>query len=271
MWQSMIEGKMAPNNLQVFSAVRTCAFAASLLGTCVAGAVLSFPQTAFSGGEATKINESGTYVRTMVPQEDLNGLRPPKARIEGGTRGRGSQGLLVLPLVPDHVGLTIASQPDLYWYLSKPTASKVMFVLVDTRSIGVVHQLTLAAQPGVQAIRFKDVGITLEPNVLYRWYVDVVLDIDVPSRDIVSGGMIQRIEPTFSTSDLATLSSIEAVQFYAQQGLWYDALGSISQLIALAPNDPVLRRQRASLLEQVGLQEVSEWDKLQAATDGMLK
>src|SRR5690348_2246441 len=109
MWQSMIEGKMAPNNLQVFSAVRTCAFAASLLGTCVAGAVLSFPQTAFAGREATKINESGTDVRTMVPQEDLDGLRPPKARIEGGTRGRGSQGLLVLPLVPDHVGLTIAS------------------------------------------------------------------------------------------------------------------------------------------------------------------
>jgi hypothetical protein len=37
-------------------------------------------------------------------------------------------------------------------------------------------------------------------------------------------------------------------------------LTSISELIDAAPNDRVLRQQRASLLEQVGLPEIAEQD-----------
>jgi len=272
MWQSMIERKMAPNILQTGNFMRKWAFTISFIAICTVGGTVSWlPQTAQAGREPAKQSESDTDVRAIVPREDRRSQRPLRARIEGHTRGQDTHELVVLPLVPDHVGLTVASQPDLYWYLSQSTISTVMFVLVDTRSIGVVHELTLAAQPGVQAIRFKDLGITLEPNVLYRWYLNVVLDAEEPSRDIVSGGMIERVQPTFNISDVATLSRIEAVQFYAEQGLWYDAFASISELIASAPHDPLLRRQRASLLEQVGLQAVSEWDRLQVATDGILR
>jgi hypothetical protein len=198
------------------------------------------------------------------------GMHQPKSRIEGTTRGIESSELLVLPLVPDHVGLTIAGQPVLYWYLSKPTTSPIIFVLVDTSSVEVVHDVTLSPQPqpGVQLIRLTDLGIILEPNVQYRWYITVVTDGQSPSRDIVSGGMIERIRPESILSPVpASDGTIAAVRFYAENGLWYDALASISDLISSAPKDRLLRRQRAALLQQVGLQEPAEWDLRQVATE----
>jgi uncharacterized protein DUF928 len=198
------------------------------------------------------------------------GMHRPKSRIEGTTRGIESNELLVLPLVPDHVGLTIAGQPVLYWYLSKATTSPIIFVLVDARSVEVVHDVTLSPQPqpGVQLVRLTDLGIVLEHNVQYRWYITVVTDGQSPSRDIVSGGMIERIRPESILSPLpAPDSTIAAVRFYAENGLWYDALASISDLISSAPKDRLLRRQRAALLQQVGLQEPAEWDLRQVATE----
>lgn len=245
---------------------------ATVLVLSVTAAVVPWStQMAFMRAPSAIASDTGVGIHAMTVGENRSAQRAPKARIQGGTRGRDSNGLVALPLVPDHVGLTVSSQPDLYWYLSGPTTSKVLFVLVDTRSIHVVHEQMLTAHSGVQRIRFKDFGITLEPNVIYRWYLDVVLDMDMPSRDIVSGGMIQRVQPTFNISDIARFNSIDLVRFYAEQGLWYDAIDVISELIAAAPNDHVLRKQRASLLEQVGLQEVSEWDKLQVATDSIVR
>jgi len=190
----------------------------------------------------------------------------PKARIEGVARALDNNGPIVLPLVPDHVGLTMVRQPVLYWYLSKPISSPVMFVLVDTRSIQVIRDAILSPHPesGIQTISLKDLGVSLEPNVLYRWYLTVVLDIDSPSRDIVSGGMIERTAEVLNISDFPTFRG-DTVRFYAEQGLWYDAFASISDLIVAAPDNQILRNQRASLLQQIGLQEVATWDLQQVS------
>jgi hypothetical protein len=43
--------------------------------------------------------------------------------------------------------------------------------------------------------------------------------------------------------------------------MWYDAIAALSERIEAAPNDTDLRRQRAALLEQVGLREAAEFDR----------
>ncbi|HBH79875.1 MAG TPA: hypothetical protein DDY39_08615 [Nitrospira sp.] len=43
-------------------------------------------------------------------------------------------------------------------------------------------------------------------------------------------------------------------------GLWYDAMGCVCALIEKSPTDPSLRRLRAALLRQVGLNGVADWD-----------
>ena len=53
----------------------------------------------------------------------------------------------------------------------------------------------------------------------------------------------------------------EQGKVYAESGLWYDALASVSQAIEHAPREARLRELRAGLLEQVGLREAATYDR----------
>lgn len=62
--------------------------------------------------------------------------------------------------------------------------------------------------------------------------------------------------------NLANLHSYQnKTAIYADAGLWYDALGAISDAIGAHPDDASLREQRASLLKQVGLVQAAALDK----------
>jgi hypothetical protein len=50
----------------------------------------------------------------------------------------------------------------------------------------------------------------------------------------------------------------------AEEGIWYDALAGLSDRIDAAPKDLSLRKQRAALLDQVGLNEAAEFDLKEA-------
>ena len=52
---------------------------------------------------------------------------------------------------------------------------------------------------------------------------------------------------------------MEIPGIYADEGIWYDALSAICELIKTHPNDKNLRLQRASLLGQVVLPVVSPY------------
>ena len=43
-------------------------------------------------------------------------------------------------------------------------------------------------------------------------------------------------------------------------GLWYDAVIALSDMIEAAPNNGLLRKQRAALMQQVGLPEIAKYD-----------
>ena len=180
----------------------------------------------------------------------------------GSTRGPGTPPTLSA-LAPDHTGLTIQEQPSLYWYLSKPTTYPVEFTIIDDRAIQplIERRLSGSLQPGMQRVRLAEYGLRLSVGVLYRWSVALVVDPDNRSRDVIAGGAIERITPpTELRAKLARAGKTRAPYLYAEAGLWYDALAAISDLIDAAPNDQVLRQERASLLEQVGLPQIADLD-----------
>ncbi len=79
------------------------------------------------------------------------------------------------------------------------------------------------------------------------------------SRDILAGGSIERIEPPQALPvKLGQATKDELPAIYAEAGIWYDALASISELIDAAPSDQALQRQRAALISQIGLSGVAE-------------
>lgn len=188
----------------------------------------------------------------------------PRARVGGTLRGTEGTEPELVALVPDHVGLTAKQTPTLNWYLSKPTAYPLRFTLTNTQKIAPLYEGPLPAptKAGVQSIDLKSMGLALEANVQYRWFVSVSPNPDSPSRDIVAGGMIERCE----FSECLTVTSVnmtcdrDSVRTNALIGFWYDAMGCVCSLIEKEPMDPSLRRLRAALLRQVGLNRVADWD-----------
>jgi hypothetical protein len=188
----------------------------------------------------------------------------PAGRVGGGSRSTGGEAWPVLAaLVPDHVGQTVSGQPSLFWYIDAvPKAgSQLVFALIDEESVEPIREISLdaPAQPGVQRISLSAYGVKLEPGVEYEWSVALVLDPDQRSNDIIASGWIDRVKkaPEGLESRIQEGTATEAVNAYAEEGLWYDALSAVSDLIDRSPGDASLKQIRAALLQQVGLGEVA--------------
>jgi len=184
----------------------------------------------------------------------------PGGRIGGGTRGGGNIFVLSV-LAPDHSGLTTSEQPSLYWFISKPTALPIELTVMDSQGIKPLLETKLPspAEPGIQRVRLADYNVHLAPGAAYRWFVAVVPDADRRSKDILAGGAIERVDLQEDVkAKLAQASDNEVPFVYAQAGLWYDALKSISDLIDAAPQNQELRNERTALLKQVGLPSTNE-------------
>jgi len=212
--------------------------------------------------------KSATPNSQPVYQPPLRGA--PGGRIGGGTRGIGDEriALFVLGvLAPNHVGLTVQGQPKLYWYLSKPTNLPVEVTIIEDQAVSPLleERINLPVQAGINCLRLADHRITLLLGKPYRWFVGAVPSADRRSRDIIAGGMIERIDvPESLRLKLSQADKRDIPSIYAESGIWYDAIMAISELIEANPNDMNLRKQRAALLEQVGLPEVAEYELKQA-------
>ena len=199
-----------------------------------------------------------------LPSAVMPFYQPPKGAIPGGRlkgRGRSGKDLPVIQvLAPNHVGMTRRKQPTLYWYLSNLTTYPIEFTLVDSRTISPVVETRLArpTEAGVQQIRLRDYGISLDVDVPYRWFVAVVADPSNPSKDITAGGIIERVP--YLTGIIINAANEEDPVELAKAGLWYDAVQAISAKIEASPEDPFYKQQRAFLMQQVGLSEIAEYD-----------
>jgi hypothetical protein len=198
-----------------------------------------------------------------LPVDKPRQAHMPRARGGGAVRGAEGKDPLIAPLCPDHVGFTEKKEPVLYWYLSKATTLPIVFTLVDSRVIRPMAEVRIPppATPGIQVIRLKEYGLSLSPDIQYKWFVSLIRDPGSPSSDVVAGGIIERVDPVESLMLRPHCADpMDAVCMYAQNGLWYDALAAASELIESAPQDCSLRRKRAFLLQQVGLPQIAEYD-----------
>lgn len=235
----------------------------SFLGFTLAFSVLIFATVGAAADHpmvAQIVQQADAQLPVYTPPKKLQ----PRARIGGTLRGTDSAEAEIVALVPDHVGLTVKQTPTLNWFLSKPTPHPLKFTINDDKKVRPIYEGTLPtpSAAGVQSIDLKSLGLALEPNVQYRWFVSASPNPDSPSRDIVAGGMIERCE----FSECLTITSVnvscdrESVRTNALIGFWYDAMGCVCSLIEKDPADPSLRRLRAALLRQVGLNGVADWD-----------
>ena len=164
-----------------------------------------------------------------------------------------ASGLELRAIAPDHVGLTLKKSPVLYYFISEATTFPIRFLLRDPRlTRGVVEvSLPSPARSGYWAIRLKDYGITLAAGVEYRWFVTVIME----QEEIVAEGVIECCPDNMldAYDGPESCNTTDTVLAYARNGIWYDALACLGELIEADPNNQKLLRLRERLVKDVGL------------------
>ena len=197
------------------------------------------------------------------------------ARVAGGiNRGNHDESLSVTVIAPDHTGLTTLAQPTLYWYASRPIAGTVELTIQDEQATQPLleSKLKLNNQAGLIPVRLSELGVRLSAEHEDRWSIAIVSDANQRSRDVVTSGFVKRVaagdsvrkrlgNPSGTNHSGTDSSAANPVFALAEEGLWYDALAKLSEQIDQAPRDEQLRRQRAALLEQIGLPVIAEFDR----------
>lgn len=216
------------------------------------------------GGDSQgKVEHKGSTTPVNMPiyKPPLRGA--PAGRVAGGTRGVSDKLPYLCLLVPEHVGLTTNDQPCLYYFMSNSTEYPVEFTIIEKRGVYplIESRIRSTKQPGIHAICLSDYGVRLKKGIQYRWFVALVPDAQHRSKDALAAGAIELVD---LQNDLKTRlhksSETEIPYVYAEAGIWYDALSALSLLIKKEPRNKMLRKERASLIEQVGLERVAEYE-----------
>jgi hypothetical protein len=218
-----------------------------------------------------QVQNAPKFIEPTVPVYKPRKGSALRGRVDGGFRGGDKGEPVVKVLAPgDHIGFTIRKAPALYWYLSQTTTYPIEFTLVDNRRYQPELQVSLKPPPcpGIQMVGLADYNKTLEEEVQYWWHIAVIVDPESRSKDIHSAGAIERIPYLDALVEGRTSCKdpLDVFCLYVESGLWYDAIQVISDLITGHPKDRVLRLMRASLLEQVGLNDVADYDRMQNGT-----
>jgi len=179
-----------------------------------------------------------------------------------GTAGTEQKILRVIPLAPDHVGLTTREQPVLYWYLSQAVNDPidVTFAVMGEPRPLFEARLVPPFEAGMQTLNLAEFGVRLPYKVPYQWRI--VSKSASGEREIAGSGIVMRVPvPDQLSTDLVRATKGDFPRLYAHSGIWYDSLTAVSDLISASPTDSTLHQQRASLLEQVGLDELAKLDR----------
>ncbi|MDY6993558.1 MAG: DUF928 domain-containing protein [Pseudomonadota bacterium] len=168
------------------------------------------------------------------------------------------------PLAPQHTGLTVSKQPVFYWYLSQPWNGTIEFTLNQVGAIEPEFELELPQdtyQTGFHYLKLSDYDVSLEENIEYEWFIVIIPDPMERSGDLLASGTVRYLDmPTHLSAQLNDTPQEQRYQVYAENGIWYDAIDELNQLIKAQPENTFLHQQRAELMKQVKLQKVALYD-----------
>lgn len=253
------------------------AYLQSYCFTMVAAATLAATPSGPAGGEDPIRDAIGpgarttTIAQTQAPPQQIKRLvyKPPSRgaptrRVGGATRAPEDRVPVLIALAAEQGGMTSRDRPTFYWYLSAAIDVPIAFTIVDPREIDplVKAQRKGPLEKGLWKISLGSFEKRLEPGIEYEWYVALILDPGHRSKDVVSSGTITLVRPSpASATRFNEAKGLEKAYVLAEEGLWYDALETLSGEIASAPSDRALRELRADLLEQVALPDVASYER----------
>jgi len=168
-------------------------------------------------------------------------------------------------LVPDStIGITLAEYPTFFFYLPDANLEGVKgeFTLENEKKEVIYYKtVLLKASDSIIRVELSDAPSLppLEVGKSYSWAFNLVFDKFDRSDSKYVTGWIKRIEPNSELQQkLGTAPRQEQPAIYAKNGIWYEALASLAELRCASPSDSTITSDWESLLQQVGLPEISQ-------------
>ena len=156
-------------------------------------------------------------------------------------------------------GKTALEHPTFWFYIAYPANTYVEFILQDEAE-NEIYQTTfpLNNKPGIVSLTLPEDKINLETGKSYHWYFNIMCDQEDTTDDFVEG-WVQKVElnPVI-ISQLESVQPLERLSIYAENGLWYDTLTNLDRLGQTKPENQAIATIWTDLLQQVGLDEISQ-------------
>lgn len=202
----------------------------------------------------------------QAQQISLN-FKPPKRGAPSATTGGASRSFCVTGKTPLTVltpstalGLTTAAHPTFFLYVPKTAAKSAEFVLRDTDENDVYRAtVALAGTPGIVSITLPNSAPVLEVNKDYRWFFSMICRPGDRLEDVFVSAWVQRVplDRAVATA-LQKATQRDRPNILAGAGLWYDTLTALAELRQKNPNDAALTQDWTTLLQSVGLKQISD-------------
>ncbi|HEY9638604.1 MAG TPA: DUF928 domain-containing protein [Coleofasciculaceae cyanobacterium] len=230
----------------------------------------------------------------MISQATGSRMRfvPPVAKNPRRSQGAGSRGCeqslpgdVVTLLIPskDYVGQTTSSHPTFFWHLSQPVSVPIKFTLVEPGVNEPLFEKQIDSSPaGIMQLELPKDRPELATGRTYGWSVTLVCNARRPSANPYFYSWIERVpktsvleqqlaaasskvnSPTQTHPSGNTSSDRNRALIYAQAGLWYDALLTLSKEQINNPHE-LVQTDFLALLDQVGLTEVVKQEQQRLA------
>ncbi|NER25625.1 MAG: DUF928 domain-containing protein [Symploca sp. SIO1C2] len=182
---------------------------------------------------------------------------------QGGSRdGCAGEGMPLTALVPlTHVGQTISTRPTFAWIVPDSTTKQMKLSLYEYDSEGIPQQMGDPIvmdlnSSGIMTFTLQENRPELKVGNVYLWQVAIICDPYNPSSDLIVSADILVVEKPLDWENmlLDRSTASDASDFYADKGLWYDAL---SQALKLA-EESKLGEVGSSLLEDLAELEAAK-------------
>jgi Domain of Unknown Function (DUF928) len=195
---------------------------------------------------------------------------PPGQGSPKGTAGGGSRPVMPSCLIPpdstalptllapkNYLGLTTQTHPTFWVYLPTTMAKTIEFSLFDHNRNGIYQvSLPLPKSAGLIAIPLPKTTPGLTIDRTYHWTIALVCNSRRRTEDWVSGGWIQRQQPSDKLQKELKYAEkpVDRANFYLQSNFWYDAMTTLSQ--QKLPNSAALTELWSSAFDAAGISEV---------------
>jgi hypothetical protein len=163
-------------------------------------------------------------------------------------------------LAPENgVGLTTSPAPNLYFFVSRPVTWPVQFTIRAPMQTVPVLEVSIPPlqRAGIHLVRVAEFRGALQPGVVYRWSISIILNPKAWSRNIVASAPISRTGPDPAIESAArAVPAPRRAAFFAQAGRWYDAVAAAAETQDLDHHTAL-----DALMDQVGLAQAAQFDR----------